>query len=154
MNPQSERFTWRTLVGFLLLAVLIAVVAVPTAVWLGSEQQPLVARLALALFASVVLFRLARVVREWAKVDEPSPADIAARPRATRVELDPILLRLSSELRFSLRFRLVPRALLERLRELFSRETGRIPPELGPGATVRPTWQDVEQAIENLEHSP
>ena len=68
MEPRSERITWRTLVGFLALASVIAVVAIPTATWLDSAERPLVIRLAVVLFSFVALFRMVRVVREEARV--------------------------------------------------------------------------------------
>jgi hypothetical protein len=151
MEPRSERITWRTLLGFLALAVAIAAVAIPTAVWFDSSTRPVVIRFAVTLFTAVVLFRLVRVVREDARVDEKSQADLATVPRAVHVALDPLLLRLVSELRISVRWYVVPGALLERLRALSMQQIGRLPTELVPQPGRRPTWQDIERVVENLE---
>lgn len=151
MEPRSERVTWRTLLGFFVFAIAIAAVAIPTATWFDSSTRPLVIRFAVTLFAAVVLFRLVRVVREDARVGEKSPADLATVLRAGHVALDPLLLRLVGELRLSVRWHVVPRALLERLRALSMQQTGRLPAELVPQPGHRPTWPDIERVVENLE---
>jgi hypothetical protein len=139
------------LLGFLVLAIAIAAVAIPTATWFDSSTRPLVIRFAVTLFTAVVLFRLVRAVRGDARVDEKSPADLATRPRAVHVSLDPLLQRLIGELRISVRWHVVPPSLLERLRALSMQQTGRLPAELVPQPGRRPTWQDIERVVEKLE---
>jgi hypothetical protein len=153
MDQRTERITWGTLAGFLVLTVFIAVVAVPVSIWVGGGGRPLVIQIAAGLFCAVVLYRLARVVREEAGIGEASQADLAMEPKAMPVNLDPILLRLTRELPIFLRWHIVPSALLDRLRQLSTQRAGGIPPELvsGPGHLV--TWQDAERIVDFLERA-
>jgi len=153
MDQQSERITWGTLAGFLAFAALIAVVAGPTSIFVGGGGRPIVIRLAVGLFCTVVLFRLARVVRGEAGIEEGSQVDLAMEPKVMSLQLDPALLRLARELPIFLRWHVVPPGLQDRLRQLSTQRTGRIPPEFVSGPGHRVTWQDAERIVDFLERA-
>ncbi len=148
MDPRAERITWRTVIGFLVLAMFIGLVATPIAIWFGGSGRAIVIRLAVALFVVLVLVRLLSALRASAGIGEVSQADWALQPRQPAVQLDPVLLRLGGEFRTGLRRHIVPAALQERLRHLSRRRTGEVLPEL---MTSWLTWHDVERAIDRLE---
>ena len=151
MDPRHERMTWRTVFGFLVLAMFIGLVATPIAIWFGGSGRTIVIRLAGALFIVFVFYRLLSELRDWAGIGEVSQADLAVQPREPPVKLDPTLLRLAGEFRTGLRGHIVPAALQERLRHLSRQRTGDVVPELVPQTHHRLTWHDVERAIDRLE---
>jgi len=151
MDPRVERITWRTVFGFLVLAMFIGLVASPIAIWFGGSGRTIVIRLAVALFVALVLYRLLSALRDWAGLGEGSPADLAVRPREPPVRLDPLLFRIAGEFRTGLRWHVVPTALQERLRHLSRQETGDVLPELVPQTDHRLTWHNVERALDRLE---
>jgi hypothetical protein len=153
MDPQSERITWKTLVGFLFLAAFIAMVAAPIVLWVGGQGRPIVIRLAVAGFCAVVLGRLARVLREDAGIGQGSAAERALEPHPVPAYLDPLLARLAQELRIGLRWHEVPKSIQERLRQMSIARTGQVPPELEPGLGQRVMWQDVERVVDAMERS-
>jgi len=151
MDPQPERITWRTVLGFLVLATFIGLVAAPIAIWFGGSGRTIVIRLAVTLFVVLVLYRLLSALRDRAGIGEVSQGDLAMRPRQPPVKLDPLLLRLAGEFRTGLRGHIVPAALQERLRHLSRQRTEDVLPELVPQTDRRLTWHDVERAIDRLE---
>ena len=44
MEPNPERITWLTFIGWLVLALIIAMFAAPIALWVGAASQPIVIR--------------------------------------------------------------------------------------------------------------
>lgn len=151
MESRPERITWWTLVGFLVLAVLIGIVATPIALWAGGERQLIVVRVAAALFLAFVLYRLVVVLRVECGIDQASPADLAIEPRRIAVKADPVLLRLAQETRTGLRRHMVPMPLQERLRRLSLQRGRELPGVLRPEADRRFTWQDADRVIDFLE---
>ena len=151
MDPRVEPITWRTVSGFLVLAMLIGVVAAPIAIWFGGSGQAIIVRLAVALFSACVLYRLVVVVREAAGIGETTRMEQALEPQELAVKLDPLLLRLAGESRTGLRWNVVPAALQDRLRQLSRQMTGEPLPELMPRAGRRLTWSEVGRVIDHLE---
>ena len=152
MGHSPESITWRTMVGFLVLAVVIGMFATPIAIWVGPTGQPVVARLAAAVFCAVVLYRLVVVVREAAMIGQLSSAEVALQPYDATVQADPLLTRLVYELRTNLRWRVVTPALWMRLEQLCRQRGVAVPVELQQQPGYR-TWQDVERMIEFLENA-
>jgi hypothetical protein len=150
MGQNPESITWRTMVGFLALAVVIGMFATPIALWVGPTGRPVVARLAAAVFCAVVLYRLVIVVREAAMIGQMSSADVALQPYDATVRTDPLLMRLANELRTNLRWRVVTPALWMRLEELCRQRGAAVPLELQQQPGHR-TWQDVERVLQFLE---
>ena len=97
--PGPEPITWRTLVGFLVLAVVIGMFATPIALWVGPAGRPIVVRLASSVFCAAVVYRLAVVMRAAAMIGQMSAADVALQPYDATVRVDPLLTRLANELR-------------------------------------------------------
>ena len=77
MEPTPDRITWVTIVGWLMLAGVIAMVAVPIGLWVGPGGQPVVARIAVAIFCIGIVYRLGVVIRHAVMVDQLSPARAA-----------------------------------------------------------------------------
>jgi hypothetical protein len=150
MVPGPEPITWRTLVGFLVLAVVIGMFATPIALWVGPTGLPVVVRLAAAVFCAAVVSRLAVVVRAAAMIGQMSAADVAQQPYDATVRVDPVLTRLANELRANLRWRVVTPALWMRLQQLCRQRGADVPVELQQQPEHR-TWQDVERMIRFLE---
>ena len=144
MTPNTERITWRTLVGLLVLAVLLAAVAAPIAVWGDAASRLLVIRLAAALFCAIALFRLVVAIRQEAGIEQISAAEMAKRPRQETAQADPLLAGLAAELRRGIVPRPIGSAVHQRLQRLGDRRGIAVPAELpGPG--------DVERAVSCLE---
>jgi hypothetical protein len=150
MEHSPEPITWRTMVGFLVLAVVIGMFATPIALWAGPTSRPVVVRLAAAVLCAVVVYRLVVVVRGAAMIGHMSAADVALQPYDATVRVDPLLTRLANELRTNLRWRVVTPALWTRLLQLCRRRGAAIPVELQQQPGYR-TWQDVERVIQFLE---
>jgi hypothetical protein len=150
MNPDDSRITWKTLLGFLALAGFITLITFPAALWVSADYRNLVVRLAAAAFASVVLSRLVRIVRDAALIGEPPRIAATERSIDARRHIDPLLLRIAEEYRHALPWQSVPKATQDRLCQL----------GLQPGLHAtqaarkgnRLTWQDVTRAIE--QHEP
>ena len=151
MDPRAERITWRTVFGFLVLAMFIGLVAAPIAIWFGGSGRTIVIRLAVALFVALVLYRLLSALREWVGIGEVSQVDLAVQHREPAVRLDPLLFRLAGEFRTGLRWHIVPAALQERLRHLSRQTTGDVLPELVAPPDHWLTWHNVERALDRLE---
>jgi hypothetical protein len=150
MERNPEPITWRTIAGFLVFAIVIGIIATPIAVWVGRTGQPVVARLAAAVFCAVVAYRLVIVVRGVAMVGQMSAADVALQPYDATARVDPLLTRLADELRMNLRWRVVTPALWMRLEQLCRQRGETVPLELQQHPGHR-TWQDVERMIQFLE---
>lgn len=150
---EGERITWKTLLGFLVLAAVIGMTTWPVAIWTGGENRALVTRLAAALFVACVLSRLARVVRADAGIGMTSAADRETAPEQPAIRIDPVLQRLAAELRPGLRWHAVPASVLERLRRLSLRRTGRVPEALEPRPGRRFTWREVARLVASLERA-
>jgi hypothetical protein len=150
MEHGTEPITWRTMVGFLALAVVIGMFATPIALWVGPSGQPVVARFAAAVFCAVVAYRLVVVVRGAAMIGQMSAADVALQPYDATVRVDPLLVLLANELRTNLRWRVVTPALWTRLQQLCRQRGAAVPVELQQQPR-HPTWQDVERVLRFLE---
>jgi hypothetical protein len=150
MAHSPERITWRTVVGFLVLVVVIGMLATPIVLWVGPMGRPVVVRLAASVFCAVVIYRLVVVVRTAAMIGQMSAADVALQPYNATVRVDPLLTRLANELRTSLRWRVVTPALWMRLEQLCRQRGAAFPVEFQwqPGHRA---WQDVERMIQFLE---
>ena len=55
MEPNPERITWLTFIGWLVLALVIAMFAAPIALWVGAAGRPTVIRIAVAIFCACML---------------------------------------------------------------------------------------------------
>ena len=148
--PGPEPITWRTLVGFLVLAVVIGMFATPIALWVGPAGRSIVVRLAASVFCAAVVYRLAVVMRAAAMIGQMSAADVALQPYDATVRVDPLLTRLANELRTNLRWRVVTPDLWTRLQQLCRQRGAAVPLELQQQPEQR-TWQDVERMIQFLE---
>ena len=148
--PGPEPITWRTLVGFLVLAVVIGMFATPIALWVGPAGRPIVVRLAASVFCAAVVYRLVVAVRAAAMIGQMSAADVALQPYDATVRVDPLLTRLANELRTNLRWRVVTPDLWTRLQQLCRQRGAAVPLELQQQPEQR-TWQDVERMIQFLE---
>jgi hypothetical protein len=151
MDPRVERITWRTVFGFLVLAIFIGLMVAPIAIWFGGSGRTIVIRLAVALLVALVLYRLISSLREWAGIGEVSQADLAVQPREPAVRLDPLLFRLAGEFRTGLRWHIVPTAVQKRLRHLSRQGTGDVLLELVAPPDHWLTWHNVERALDRLE---
>ena len=63
MEPNPERITWLTFIGWLVLALVIAMFATPIALWVGAANQPTVIRIAIAIFCACIVQRLLLLIR-------------------------------------------------------------------------------------------
>jgi hypothetical protein len=150
MEHGPEPITWRTMVGFLVLAAVLGMFATPIAVWVGPTGRPIVVRLAAAAFCAVFAYRLMIVVRGAAMIGQMSAADVALQPYDAAVRVDPLLARLANELRTNLRWRVVTPALWARLQQLCRQRGAAVPVEFQQQPGHR-TWQDVERVLQFLE---
>ena len=150
MEHSSEAITWRTTIGFLMLGVVIGTFATPIALWVGPPGQPVVARLATAVFCAVVAYRLVVVVRGAARIGQMSSAEVALRPYDATVQADPLLTRLVNELPTNLCWRVVTPAAWMRLEQLCRQRAVAVPVELQQRLGHR-AWQNVERVIQFLE---
>ena len=78
MERNPERITWLTYIGWLVLALVIAMFAAPIALWVGAGGQPTVIRIAVAIFCACIVQRLLLLVRHAAAIDEVPQAERAA----------------------------------------------------------------------------
>src|SRR5262249_13370888 len=117
MEPNPERITWLTFVGWLVLALVIAMFAAPIALWVGAAGRPVVIRIAVAIFCACVVHRLLLLIRHAADLDQVPQADSATRPSVGSVTTDPLLTDLAKELRWG-GWYFVPPALWMRLERL------------------------------------
>jgi hypothetical protein len=153
MEPGSERITWKTIVGWLVLAAFIALFATPIAIWVGPGGQPAVVRIAAGFFCAVIVYRLVVVIRAAALIGQITPAEIAMQPRRIHVQIDPSLAGLVKELPGGLWWTVLTPALWTRLLRLCQQRGVAPPPELMPQSDRHPTRQDAERLIDFLEES-
>lgn len=150
MKHNLERITWLTLVGWLVLAVVIAVFAAPIALWVGAAGQPTVIRIAIAIFCACIVQRLLRLIRHAAAISEEPQADLATRPAVEPVTTDPLLTDLAKDLGWG-GWYFVPHALWMRLQGFrHARETVGSPEPM-PMSGRRPTWKEAERTVRFLE---
>lgn len=150
MEPNPERVTWLTVVGWLVLALVIAMFAVPIALWVGAAGQPVVIRIAVAIFCACIVQRLLLLIRHAADIDQVPQADRATRPSVGSVTTDPLLTDLAKDLRWGGWYFISP-ALWIRLQRL-CRDRGTVPPpEVMPQPGRRPTWTEAERIARFLE---
>ena len=142
-----EALTWKTLAGFAALAVVLGLFATPIGLWAGPSGQPVVVRIAAALFGAVVAHRLIRIIHAAALVGHLTPADIVLRPHVEAVEVDPLLQQLVKDTRTGIGLRIVTPGLWQRLQEL-CRQRG--VDTTGPPARLH-FWQEVERIVQHLE---
>lgn len=142
-----EAVTGKTLAGFAALAAVLGLLATPIALWVGASGQPVVVRIAIALFCAVVTHRLIRIVHAAALIGQQTPADIASRPHLAAVEVDPLLAQLVKETRTSIGLRIVTPSLWARVQELCRRHGAGT---AGPPAQLH-SWQEVERIVRHLE---
>jgi hypothetical protein len=150
MPPDPDRITWLTVVSWLVLALIIAMFAVPIALWVGATGQPTVIRIAVAIFCACIIKRLYPLIRRAAAIDEVPSSNHAVMPSAKPVTTDPLLTELARDLRWR-GWYFVPPALWTRLRGLCDSHGTAFPPELMPRSGRRPTWADAERAVRFLE---
>lgn len=149
MNGSPEPVTWKTLAGFVLLAILVAAVAALIAGLMGAAWHPMVARIAGALYCAAIAKRLIALVGETAGVGRQAPADIALQPHIAKIEVDPLLRMLSGEIRRSRRLGIVTPALWERLMTLCGQYG-----VTGVDGQVRlHSWHELERVLQQLEDS-
>jgi hypothetical protein len=152
MNPGPDRITWQTAAGFLVLAILVSMLAVPLALWLGGAGRLVVVRLATALFCAAILFRLVGIVRGRTGLDDPSVRETMAQ-RIVVEEADPLLVRLASKAHAGMAWNKVPTALQDRLAGIIARRCGTSPSDLPSLPTQRLSWKDAEALLSKLEES-
>jgi hypothetical protein len=142
-----EAVTGKTLAGFAVLAVVLSLFAAPIALRVGSAGQPVVVRVAAALFCAVVAYRLILIIHAATLLGQQTPADIALRPHAATVEVDLLLAQLVKETRPGIGLRIVTPGLWQRVQELCRRR--------GVGTAGQPaqlhSWQEVERIVQHLE---
>lgn len=152
MAPNPERITWLTFIGWLVLALVIAMFAAPIGLWVGAAGRPTVIRIAVAIFCACIVQRLLLLIRQAAAIDEVTQADRVITQSAATVTTDPLLTELAKELRWG-GWYFVPPALWSRLRRLCHVRGIALPPELTPRSSRRPTWAEAEKAVRILEDS-
>ena len=150
MQPNPERITWLTFIGWLVLALVIAMFATPIAIWVGAAGQPTVIRIAVAIFCACVVRRVFLLIRRAAAIDEVPPSNHATMPSVRHVTTDPLLTDLAKDLRWR-GWYFVPPVLWTRLRGLCHDRGTVLPPELMPRSGRRPTWAEAERAVRFLE---
>ena len=150
MQPNPERITWLTFIGWLVLALVIAMFAAPIALWVGAAGQPTVIRIAVAIFCACIVKRLFLLIRHAAGIDEVSQADQVTRPSVGSVTTDPLLTELTKDLRWG-GWYFVPNPLSTRLQRLCHDRGTVLPPELMPRSGRRPTWAEAERTVRFLE---
>jgi hypothetical protein len=150
MAPNPERITWLTFIGWLLLALVIAMVAAPIALWVGAAGQPTVIRIAVAIFCACVVKRLFLLIRHAAAINEVPQANHATMPSVGSVTTDPLLTDLAKDLWWR-GWYFVPPALWTRLQGLCHERGTVLPPELMPRSGRRPTWAEAERTVRFLE---
>ena len=142
-----DAVTRKTLAGFAVLAAILGLFATLIALWVGPIRQPVVVRIAAALFCALVAHRLIRIVRAAARVGQQTPADIALRPHVAAVEIDPLLAQLVKETRTGIGVRIVTPRLWQRVQELCHRR--------GLATDGQPaqfhSWQELERIVQHLE---
>jgi hypothetical protein len=151
MGPNAERITWLTFVGWLVLALVIAMFAAPIALWVGAAGQPTVIRIAVAIFCACIVQRLLLLIRHAAAIDEVPEAERAIRPSVGYVTTDPLLTELAKDLRWG-GWYFVPSTLWTRLQGLYHDRGTVLPPELMPKSGRRPTWKEAERTVRFLEN--
>jgi len=150
MRPNPERITWLTLIGWLVLALVIAMFATPIALWVGAAGRPTVIRIAVAIFCACFVQRLLVLIRHAAAIDQAPLADRATMPSVESVTTDPLLTDLAKDLRWG-GWYFVPPALWTRLQALCHAHWSVLPPELMPKSGGRPTWAEAERTVRFLE---
>src|SRR6185312_5738507 len=100
MGPNPERITWLTVIGWLVLALVIAMFATPIALWVGTAGQPTVIRIAVAIFCACIMHRLLLLIRRAVAIDEEPQADQIIRRSMGSFTIDPLLKDLSKDLRW------------------------------------------------------
>ena len=150
MERNPERITWLTFIGWLVLALVIAMFAAPIALWVGAGGQPTVIRIAVAIFSACIVQRLLLLIRHAAAIDEVPQAERAIRPSMGPVTTDPLLTDLAKDLRWR-GWYFVPAALWTRLQDLCHARGIVLPPELLPRSGRRPTWAEAERTVRFLE---
>jgi len=150
MPSNPERITWLTFIGWLVLALVIAMFAVPIALWVGAAGQPTVIRIAVAIFCACIVKRLFLLIRRAAAIDEVPPSNHATMPAPGSVPTDPLLTELAKELRWR-GWYFVPPTLWMRLQGLCHEREAMLPPELMPRTGRRPTWAEAERMVRFLE---
>jgi hypothetical protein len=150
MGPNPERITWLTVIGWLVLALVIAMFAAPIALWVGATGQPTVIRIAVAIFCACAVQRLLLLIRRAAAIDEVPQADYATKLSVGSVTTDPLLTDMAKDLRWG-GWYFVPRALWMRLQDLCHDRGTVLPPELMPKSGRRPTWAEAERTVRFIE---
>ena len=150
MEPNPERITWLTFTGWLVLALVIAMFAAPIALWVGAGGQPIVIRIAVAIFCACVVQRLLLLIRHAAAIDQVPEAYRATRLSVGPVTTDPLLTDLAKDLRWG-GWYFIPPALWMRLHRLCHDRGTVLPPELMPKPGRRPTWAEAERTVRFLE---
>jgi hypothetical protein len=142
-----EAVTRKTLAGFAVLAAVLGLLATPIALWVGPSGEPVVVRIAAALFCAVVAHRLIRIIHAAALVGQQTPADMVLRPHVDAVEVDPLLAQLVKETRTGFGVRIVTPRLWQRVQELCHR---RGLGTAGQSAQLH-SWQELERIVQHLE---
>ena len=151
MERNPERITWLTYIGWLVLALVIAMFAAPIALWVGAAGQPTVIRIAVAIFCACIVQRLLLLIRHAAAIDEVPQAERAIRLSMGPVTTDPLLTDLAKDLRWG-GWYFVPSGLWTRLQGLCHDRETVLPPELMPKPGRRPTWAEAERTVRFLEN--
>ncbi len=145
MEPGAEAVTLGTFMGWGVLLVLIAGIATPIVLWVGEANAAVVVRLAGALFAAAVVFRLIAAVRAV-------PDGTALRRKQAAGEPDPRLARLAGEVRLSLRQRgYFARVLWPHLEKIARRRHAQLPRDMPPRHGRPVSRDDLERILAAIE---
>ena len=133
MDSGAEPVTLRTVLGWAVLACVIASIATPIELWVGPEDHVLVVRLASAAFAAAVIWRIAAAARGAVEAGRPHASDLAQRRAPEKIEADATLVRLTADVSASIRrWNYFVRALWPRLEQLARERDARLPPVMPP----------------------
>lgn len=119
MDSGAEPVTLRTVFGWVVFAFVIAMIATPIEIWVGPTEHVLVVRLAGAVFAMAVIWRLMTAVRGAAEAGRPQASALAQKKPHEQVDADATLVRLAADVRASTRqWQYFVRSLWPRLEKL------------------------------------
>lgn len=97
MGPTARRAWWGTMVSCLAWAALAGTVAYPLYVWVANAYQALVMRLAAAVILGIAIRQIHIRMRGDLDAEPQSRFDLARKPRARVVVIDPRLQKLYGE---------------------------------------------------------
>jgi len=159
MVDPGSRPVFRVLVGYVALATLVGLVALPIVVSADPANRPFVIRLAVGVFLAVILLHIRGAARRTAEMEPPSAFDRALQPaRREKVPIDRVFRELLDDVRFGpASHRYWTRVSWPRLSALAERLPGR--PQLAepPRSRIRrllgrgPSFAQIRDVVARLE---